>query len=484
MKKFITRIICIAFITALCAGNLTAQETYTITLSANSPQCGTVSGSVTDIPEGTFWMVVATPSSLCMFINWTENGVEVSVEPQYEFIITEDRDLVANFFPVDYYNIILLSNPIAGGTVTGGGVYKQGIEVIVVATPSKPYFDFINWTDENGIEIATDSILTFIVTEDRVLAANFGITTTPFEIIVSANPQEYGTVSGGGFFTFGTTVTATAEAYPGFLFLNWTENGKIISTEANYLFEVYESRNLIANFVSINCEITVSANPPEYGTVSGGGVYAYGEQVFVSATAHSDYEFVNWTEYGEVVSTTPEHAFIALGQRSLYANFAKSEKVEVVVLTNMPGGEILGGGTYKYGDEVTVEAIPNLGYKFVNWTEGRGVVSTENPYSFIVTESMLLIANFEENGMMNIESIDAEGIFIYPNPTTGELRVESGALRVERVEVFDVTGKKISNLTSQISNPISINISDFPAGVYFIQIQTVQGTVTKKFVKN
>jgi len=74
-------------------------------------------------------------------------------------------------------------------------------------------------------------------------------------------------------------------------------------------------------------------------------------------------------------------------------------------------------------------------------------------------------------------------IIIYPNPTSGEVRVESGALRVESVEIFDVMGKNVSRLTSHISHPISIDISYLPSGVYFLRIVTENEVVTKKIIK-
>jgi len=69
-------------------------------------------------------------------------------------------------------------------------------------------------------------------------------------------------------------------------------------------------------------------------------------------------------------------------------------------------------------------------------------------------------------------------IQIYPNPTTGELRVTSNQLPVTSVEIFDVYGKLVSNLTSQISN-----LTVLPSGIYFIRIQTENETIIRKVVK-
>ena len=75
------------------------------------------------------------------------------------------------------------------------------------------------------------------------------------------------------------------------------------------------------------------------------------------------------------------------------------------------------------------------------------------------------------------ENVKSE-VLVYPNPTTGELRVESGELKVESVEVFDVYGKRRKG-----EKELVINISELEAGVYFVKITTEKGVVTKKIIK-
>lgn len=58
-------------------------------------------------------------------------------------------------------------------------------------------------------------------------------------------------------------------------------------------------------------------------------------------------------------------------------------------------GSVEGAGTYKQGATATLTATPAEGYEFVNWTKGEEVV-TENPYTFIVTENVTLVANFKK----------------------------------------------------------------------------------------
>jgi hypothetical protein len=82
-----------------------------------------------------------------------------------------------------------------------------------------------------------------------------------------------------------------------------------------------------------------------------------------------------------------------------------------------------------------------------------------------------------------IKTITNSGLLIYPNPTTGELLMENGEWRIMNVEVFDVFGRSVSNLKSQISNQ-KIDISNLANGVYFLKIQTENGVEVTKIVKN
>jgi len=89
------------------------------------------------------------------------------------------------------------------------------------------------------------------------------------------------------------------------------------------------------------------------------------------------------------------------------------------------------------------------------------------------------------NALVGInESDNIQNISIYPNPTTGELKIESGELRVENIDIFDNYGRKQKIIINyQLSNVNSINISHLQAGIYFLAIATDQGIVYKKVVK-
>jgi hypothetical protein len=73
------------------------------------------------------------------------------------------------------------ANPSAGGTVNGGGSYNMGTTVTVTATPNAGY-KFVKWT-ENGTNVSTNDLYTFIVNADRTLVAEFELITGIDEVI-------------------------------------------------------------------------------------------------------------------------------------------------------------------------------------------------------------------------------------------------------------------------------------------------------------
>ena len=145
------------------------------------------------------------------------------------------------------YTISISINPSEGGTVSGGGTYQQGQSCTVIATANDGYA-FTNWT-EGGNTVSDEANYSFTVEGNRTLVANFTeLQPDEYAISVLANPSNWGTVSGSGTYQKWQSCTVTATANESYTFINWTENGNQVSTNANYTFTVESDRTLVANF--------------------------------------------------------------------------------------------------------------------------------------------------------------------------------------------------------------------------------------------
>ena len=112
-------------------------------------------------------------------------------------------------------------------------------------------------TTSPGTVTATNSegALTFKFTSDQNtnragwVASVSCLVPVPVNINASANPSRAGSVSGSGEYMTRTTCTVTATPNEGYRFVNWTENGTVVSEDEEYSFTVTEERDLVANFV-------------------------------------------------------------------------------------------------------------------------------------------------------------------------------------------------------------------------------------------
>ncbi|MBO5854667.1 MAG: choice-of-anchor J domain-containing protein, partial [Bacteroidales bacterium] len=177
--------------------------------------------------------------------------------------------LIDNVELVEAVSIKANVNPEEAGTVSGNGNYIAGQTATLTAVANGGW-QFVNWT-ENDTIVSESAEYSFVVESARELVANFeevGL----IEITAIVNPEETGTVDGTGEYLYGETATLTAYANLGYKFANWTENGEVVSEDAEYSFVVESARELVANFEEVGLiEITAIVNPEETGTVDGTG---------------------------------------------------------------------------------------------------------------------------------------------------------------------------------------------------------------------
>ena len=453
--------------------NFTAQpQQYTISVSANPSNGGTVTGGGT-YNQGASCTVSATANNGYTFTNWTENGSVVSTQANYTFTVNANRTLVANFTQ-QTYTINISANPSNGGTVTGGGAYHYGDNCTVTATPANGY-TFTNWKEGNNV-VSTNASYSFTVTGNRTLVAYF--TAQTYTITASANPTNGGTVTGGGTYNYGQSCTLTATPANGYDFIKWTKNGQQVSTNASYTFTVTESAAYVAHFQMQSYTVTLTANPTEGGELTGEGTFNFGQTDYIYAAPNPGYNFVNWTENGEVFTTDPGFYVIIESDRNFVANFEVATVEITTTVEPVEGGTATGGGTYNYGDEVTITIEDNEDWAFQNWTEDGEVVSEEKTFTFIATANRNFVAHLVYTE--GIGEQDGSKTLIYPNPANDKLTIEAREA-ISKVEIYSMMGTLVFS-QSDCTEKVEINTTDLPAGIYFVNVIGGKTTITKKVV--
>ncbi len=313
--------------------------------------------------------------------------------------------------------LTISASPAAGGTFVGAGTFAQASTVTVSATPNTGY-TFTSWTDSGTTTIASTSpSYQFKMAGNRALVANFTlIPPAKFAVVLSSNPAAGGSTYGSGSYDVGSTVTVIESPNPGYTFLNWTENGTVVSTSSSFQFTIAGNRTFVANFSiipALQYAVILSSNPAAGGTNTGSGSYTAGTSVTITATPNTGYSFVSFTENGSVISTSSSFTFPINSTRTIVANFVINTYTLTTTANPAGGGTITKNPDqpkYDYGTQVLLTATPATGYTFTNWTENGSVISKSAALQISMTSNRVLVANF---------TLNSYGLTLTINPTTG-----------------------------------------------------------------
>lgn len=96
------------------------------------------------------------------------------------------------------------------------------------------------------------------------------------------------------------------------------------------------------------------------------------------------------------------------------------------------------------------------------------------------------IDNFVIEGTLSTQDFELENIAIYPNPSTGIFHISTGNKEIDKVEVYDVTGKVVVSLNnfSTANSQTALDLSSIATGIYFVKISSENQSTVKRIIKN
>ncbi len=214
-----------------------------------------------------------------------------------------------------------------------------------------------------------------------------------YTVVTSSNPTMGGSANGSGSYYGSTSVTVSAVANTGYTFLNWTENGNIVSTISNYTFTISGNRTLVANFALSTYTLIVTSNNGTVTKNPNQTNYNYGSSVILTATPSIGYTFTGWN--GDATGSTNPLTITMNGNKSITANFAINTYTLTVTSVNGTVSKNPNQTNYNYGTTVTLTATPSTGYTFTGWS-GDATGST-NPLTVTMNGNKSITANFAIN---------------------------------------------------------------------------------------
>ena len=222
--------------------------------------------------------------------------------------------------------------------------------------------------------------------------------------------------------------------------------------------------------------IQVAVRPEKHcGIVEGGGIYDKLTYVTLQATANENYHFVQWhdgnTDNPRTIRVMSDSSFTAIFDTTIVFN---------VNVSTEPAwyGNVLGGGSYAMGSEVTLRVGTRDNYYFNRWNDGN----RDNPRTIIVTSDTTLVAILDTVPPSGIDMTEiGKAINIHPNPATTTFNIELPQNLNCTAEICNTKGVLID--TKQLQGNTQWNIETLPPGVYLITFRNKDFSFTRKFVK-
>ena len=485
---------------------------------------GFVTGGGT-YPYGDTIQLEATPNMGYEFMTWDDGNTD---NPR-SVVVTESQSFIATF-GLRQCVVDVEATPFEGGIVIGGGTYSYGDTILLVAQNNTGY-TFKTWSDD-----VLDNPRQIVVEGDVTYTAIFSA--LQFEITTGAEPEDGGTVDGGGTYLYGETAVIYARPFNDYSFICWSDgivsNPRHITVTQNATYKALFRHNETPVH---EYSIKVIPNNPDWGTVSGNGIYPEGSTIEIGATPNENYQFMGWddgnTDNPRSVTVTSDMIFTAI--------FEAIPKYTITVRSiSTSMGTVYGSGTYFANTVINIGAIAEQGYYFTGWQdedmnnprtitvtedaeytayfsrtptptftvtvyydESQGIILgsgtyaagstatlvaipaddymfvkwsdgiTDNRREVLVDHDIVLAAFF--NGT-DVDENGYETVSLYPNPTNGIMRLE-GLEGQHEIQIYNIYGMCLK--TASINGDSEIDLDDLSAGIYFLRIDGH----TMKFVK-
>ncbi len=256
------------------------------------------------------------------------------------------------------------------------------------------------------------------------VSAEFEIMT--FELTLSLNNAEFGSVSGTDVYAYGSEVKISATAAEHYHFISWNDG----ETTAERTVKVLSDSLFTATFAIDSFNLTLASNNAEFGSVSGAGVYAYGAQAEISASAAVGYQFAQWSDG----SADSVRTITVASDSTFTAEF---------VAVEIPQDTI----------SVVPDTLPVVPDTLPVVPDTLPVVPDTLP---VVPDTLPTIALDEP----------ANELAVYPNPASEYIYVQTTAEN-STISIFDITGR-IAMIVENCNDVIMVNINQLRNGMYIV----------------
>lgn len=293
------------------------------------------------------------------------------------------------------------------------GIYEAGTLLTLRAVTAEGYL-FDGWY-ESGNLLSKNTVIEYTTTEQAVtLTACATKVATDEEgddedwdplpptepaletvyIIALSEDNSKGRAYGSASYVVGKEAVIRAVPNTGYTFSRWSDG----ATDSVRTLTVSAAGTYTAYFTPKQYHVTVESSNEAYGTVSGGGIYAYHSSATLNAVPADDCIFVRWSDD----SREPIHNIYIISDTTLTAYFAPPTCHAAADAYPATAGSVSGTGDYEKGSEVTLCAQAADDYDFMSWSDGE----TSNPRKFKLAKDTVFTAQFVHQAALSAIACD------------------------------------------------------------------------------
>jgi uncharacterized repeat protein (TIGR01451 family)/uncharacterized repeat protein (TIGR02543 family) len=327
--------------------------------------------------------LTATPIPGWSFAGW--QGASSSLQSQVTVIIGGDT-VITPTYTQDHY--ILSVNKVGQGSVAVEPEQETYLydSVVTLTATADPGWTFEGWSGAST-DVTTQTQIT--VRGNTAVTATF----TQDQYTLNVNEVGHGDVAvdpNWKTYVYGTLVTLTATADPGWTFAGWSGASSDLTAQTSIV--INGNTDITATFTQDQYTLTV--NQIGHGNVDvdpDQPTYVYGDVVTLTAMADPGWTFASWQ--GASTASTAQTTVTVYGNTTITATYTQDQYTLTVNKVGQGSVAVDPNQThYVYGDSVTLTATAEPGWTFAGWSGASSALTTQT--TIVVHGNTAITATF------------------------------------------------------------------------------------------
>ena len=371
------------------------RNSYNVVINNSDTTSGTITDKSGNYRYNKSIALIATPKVGYEFVGWYEGNTCLSNELAYVHYANKTTVITAKWVPktdtkyvIEYY-LQNIDNDEYKLDVNRTENLKGITGDLVSVTKTIAHFTL---NEDLGVVSAT-------IAPDGSLVLKAYYTRNSYNINVSAENTNFGSVIGSGNYRYDKEITIKANTNIGYDFIGWYNGETKVSDAETYTFKLLAETTLVAKWA------------PKTDT-------KYVIEYYLQNIDDNEYKLdANRTENlkgvtGEIVTVTKGITHFTLnedlgvlsgtiapdGSLVLKAYYTRnSYKVKTEGNNSKAGTYTEINDTYKFDKEVTLTATPNVGYTFLGWYDGEDLVNENATFTYYISKNVTITAKWQAN---------------------------------------------------------------------------------------